>query len=303
VEGEKVLDENERLPRLPYLLVAASLLLLVGLLPAAVSAAASPPEARLASLLPKGARWALVVLDRESGRERLAWGNSLDTSLVPGSVVKLVITGAVLDAVEKGEIVPETIVGAGTGRGKRGKAFAEAGLRLDRYLRQMNVLSVNRMAEHLFQCLGEERFGQPATSDKGARVIARYLAGFDLPAGGLAVVDGSGLSRQDLVTARAMASYLEQVTHRPWFPRFLATLPRPGVEGTVRDLGYVNRRFRVKTGSLDDAFSLAGFAADRNGRKVVFVFLVNLPAKATDRRHSRGYLLKLLAEGDFLFPK
>lgn len=253
--------------------------------------------------MPKGARWALVVLDRENGRERLAWGNSLATPLVPGSVAKLVTTGAVLDAVEKGEIAPEAFVGAGTGRGKRGKAFAGAGLRLDRYLRQMNVHSVNRMAEHLFQRLGEERFGPPVTPVKGARAIALYLAGFDLPAGGLTVVDGSGLSRQNRVTARVMAGYLEQVSRRPWFPRFLATLPRAGVEGTVRDLGYVNRRFRIKSGRLDDAFSLAGFASDRDGREVVFVFLVNFPGKATDRRHSRGYLLRLLAEGDVHFSK
>jgi D-alanyl-D-alanine carboxypeptidase/D-alanyl-D-alanine-endopeptidase (penicillin-binding protein 4) len=205
--------------------------------------------------------------------------------------------------VEKGEIAPEAFVGAGTGRGKRGKAVADAGLRLDRYLRQMNVHSVNHMAEHLFQRIGVERFGQPAKPEKGARAIAHYLADFDLPARGLTVVDGSGLSRQNRVTARAMASYLEQVTRRPWFPRYLATLPRPGVEGTVRDLGYVNRRFRVKSGRLDDAFSLAGFAAYRDGREVVFVFLVNFPGKATDRRHSRGYLLKLLAEGDVLFSK
>ncbi len=288
------------LPHLPSLLLLVSLLSPVVLQPSSAGAAAAPAEVRLASLLPKGARWALVVLDRESGRERLAWGNSLDTPLVPGSIVKLVTTCAVLDAVEKGEIAPEAFVGSG--RMKRGEAAADAGLRLDRYLRQMNVHSVNRMAEQLFRRIGQERFGPPATEEKGARAISRFLAGFDLPTGGLAVVDGSGLSRKDRVTARALASYLEQVTRRPWFPRFLATLPRPGVEGTVSNLGYVNRQFRVKSGRLDDAFSLVGFAADRNGRDVVFVFLVNFPGKATDRRHSRGYLLKLLAEGDVLVP-
>lgn len=286
------------LPRLSSLLLIVSLLILIVLLPGPAGAADAPAEARLASLLPKGARWALVVLDRESGRECLAWGNSLDTHLVPGSLVKLVTTGAVLDAVEKGEIAPEAVVGSETGRGKREEAAADAGLRLDSYLRQMNVHSVNRMAEQLFRRIGKERLGPPATEEKGARAITRFLAGFDLPPGGLVVVDGSGLSRRDRVTARALASYLAQVTRRPWFPRFLATLPRPGVEGTVSNLGYVNKKFRVKSGRLDDAFSLAGFASDRDGRDIVFVFLVNFPGEAIDRRHSRGYLLKLLAEGD-----
>jgi D-alanyl-D-alanine carboxypeptidase len=100
-----------------------------------------------------------------------------------------------------------------------------------------------------------------------------------------------------------MANHLAQVTHRRWFPRLLATLPRPGFEGTVRNIGYVNRHFRVKTGRLDDAFSLAGFAADRNGREVVFAFIANFHGKANDRRHSRGHLLKLIAEGNVLSSK
>jgi len=114
----------------------------------------------------------------------------------------------------------------------------------------------------------------------------------------MTITDGSGLSRKDRFTARAMARYLYQASKRPWFPRLLATLPRPGAEGTVRHLGYVNSQFRVKTGRLDDVFSLAGFGNDRHGRGLVFVFLVNLPSKNTDRRHSRGYLVKLLSEGD-----
>lgn len=290
-------------PRLAYLFVAVSLLLSAGLLPATVAVAASPTEARLSSRLPKGARWALVVLDRESGRELLAIGNALSTPLVPCSVMKLVTTGAVLDAVGKGEIAPEVFVGAGPEEGKGGRTLDDAGLRLDRHLRRMNVQSVNPMAEHLFQRMGEERFGPPPTPEKGADAIALYLDGFDLPEGEMSVADGSGLSRQNRVTARAMAGYLEQITRRPWFPRLLATLPRPGVEGTARDLAYVNRRFRVKSGRLADAFTLAGFGTDRNGREVIFVFLVNSPVKVTDRRHSRGYLLKLLAEGDVLPSK
>lgn len=262
--------------------------------------AASPAEARLASQLPKKARWSLVVLDRESGRERLAWGNAQTSSLVPASLVKLITTGAVLDAVEKKEISPEVFVGTGKrkGKGRARKSAEGANARLDRYLRYMNVHSVNYMAENLFLRLGEKRYGSPATTEKGRRAIAHYLTGFDLPKKGITIIDGSGLSRKDRLTARAMARYLYQVSQRPRFPRLLATLPRPGVEGTVRHLGYVNNQFRVKTGRLDDVFALAGFGNDRHGRGLVFVFLVNLSGKNTDRRNSRGYLVKLLAEGD-----
>jgi D-alanyl-D-alanine carboxypeptidase len=281
------------------ILVSVCLVSFIGLQPSTTSAAASTAERRLAAQLPKRARWSLVVLDRDSGHERLAWGNALASPLVPGSLVKLVTSGATLDAVEKKEISPEAFAGTGKGKGRRRITANE---RLDRYLRQMDVRSVNWMAEHLFQRLGEKRYGPPATSAKGLRSIKLYLSAFDLPQGGLTIADGSGLSRKNRVTARAMSAYLYQATNRPWFPRFLAALPRPGFEGTVRNLGYENSRFRVKTGHLDDVFSLAGYGYDRSGRGLIFVFIVNFRGKGTDIRHSRGYLVKLLSEGDVFVP-
>ena len=266
--------------------------------PAASAAAEEFTAARLAALLPKNARWALVVLDRETGSERLAWGNALSEPLVPGSLMKLITTGAVLDAVDKGEVTTEALIGPARAR-KGGKEAPAGSERLDRYLRQMNVHSVNQMAEHLFMRLGERRYGPPASPEKGARALAAYLAGFDLPAGELATVDGSGLSRKDRVNPRAMARYLREITRRPWFPRLKDSLPRPGLEGTVKDIGCTDTRFRVKSGRLDDMFALAGYGLDRDGREVVFVYLVNLHGKATDRRHSRGYVVRLLSRGEY----
>ncbi len=273
-------------------LLAASLGAVFSVLPAVAQEGGA---ARLGARLPKNARWALVVLDRESGRERLAWGNALAAHLVPGSLVKLVTSGAVLDAVDKGEVPTEALLGPAKGK-RKGTGEDAASAHLDRYLRQMNVHSVNHMAERLFLRLGERRYGPPPTRAKGERALAAFLAGFGLPAGELTVVDGSGLSREDRVTPRALARYLREITRRPWFPRLKGSLPRPGIEGTVKDIGYTDRRFRVKSGRLDDMFALAGYGVGRDGRKIVFVYLVNVRGKATDRRHSRGALVRLLAE-------
>lgn len=263
-----------------FLLIAAGILLL---LPSAVPAGPSDPAAQFARLLPPHARWALVVLDAESGRERVSWGNARGEPLIPGSLQKLVTCGAVLDAVSKGEASPETF----TGR--------EGEPRLDRYLRRMNVHSVNRMAERLFLRLGRLRFGRPATREKGTRAIGRYLAGLGFPPHAFRVYDGSGLSRRNRVTAGAMARYLQRIGRRSWFPRLLASLPRAGMEGTVREIGYVDERFRVKSGHLDGMFALAGYGIDRDGRRIVFAFIVNAPGRGSDRRHSRGRLVEILA--------
>lgn len=281
-------------------LIAFCFALAPGLFPG--PAAARTPfadEAGLAALLPKQSRWALVVLDRESGRQRLAWGNALAEPLVPGSLTKLITSGAALEAVEKGETSQRALTGRqGKRRGKR----RSGGSSLDRYLREMNVHSVNRMAERLFLRLGEAKFGPPATPEKGGRAITAYLAGFAPPANALAPADGSGLSRENRFRAGDLAAYLWQIGSRPWHGRLIASLPRPGLEGTVREVGYADRRFRVKSGRLDDAFSLAGYGVDREGRGVVFVFLVNFPGRAGDRRHSRRELLRFLARGEIPAP-
>jgi hypothetical protein len=100
------------------------------------------------------------------------------------------------------------------------------------------------------------------------------------------------------MTAGFIARYLREIAKKPWFENFRQTLPRPGMEGTVRRIGYTDPRFRVKTGRLDDVFALAGYGIDAGGRSFAFAFMVNTGKRGThDRFHSRGELLRLLAEG------
>jgi len=100
------------------------------------------------------------------------------------------------------------------------------------------------------------------------------------------------------MSAGFIADYLYQVSKKPWFDSFRETLPRPGLEGTVKRIGYTDQRFRVKTGRLDDVFALAGYGVNAAGREFSFAFIVNSKkGRVSDRRHSRGELLRLLAEG------
>lgn len=254
----------------------------------------SPVEKRLASALPPNARWALVVLDQEDGREIVSLGNALATPLVPGSLMKLFVTGAVLDAAERDHNLSWVFP-----RGERLKGTTDetAQARLHRLLRDMNVHSRNRTAQRLFLLLGTKQFGQPATPEKGVLAIERFLESLELPAGELKVVDGSGLGKANRVTTGFIARYLFAVSRKPWYPAFRNSLPRPGLEGTVKDIGYTNQRFRVKTGKLDNMFAIAGFGAITGGRPVVFAYIVNIQeGKVLDRRHTRGTVIRLLAE-------
>lgn len=148
---------------------------------------------------------------------------------------------------------------------------------LDDVLRDMNFHSLNVVADNLLLTLGAERFGPPGTREKGVKAVREFLQSLDLSMDEVEIYDGSGLSDKNRVSADFMARYLIKVSKKPWFERFKNTLPRPGYEGTVKDIGFRDDRFRVKTGRLEDVYALAGYGVDGAGKDVAFCFIVNGP--------------------------
>lgn len=267
----------------------------------------------LEPFLPGHAEWALAVIDLETGRQLAESGNSVRERLVPASLMKLLITGAVLDHAQQGGTMSKvvTVRKSVIAKGKKGRKRGRKTFMLARHsveirdkrelfdtLHDMNVHSRNVTAQNLAYSLGEERFGSPGTRDKGNRAVCSFLKSLGLPAGEAIIADGCGLARGNRITAGFIAHYLYQVSKKPWYDNFRKTLPRPGFEGTVKRIGYTDQRFRVKTGRLDDVFALAGYGVNAAGREFSFAFIVNSKkGRISDRRHSRGELLRLLAEG------
>lgn len=263
--------------------------------------------------LPENADWALAVYDLETGKQVVESGNSLGERLVPASLMKLLVTGAVLDYAEHGGTLQKvvTVRKAVTVKGKKRRKKRKKSYQLasrsvkirDKQelldiLRDMNVYSRNGTAQHFADSLGGQRFGSPATHAKGNRALSSFLDSLDSSAGEPIIADGCGLARENRITSRFIANYLYLISKKPWFEDFRETLPRPGMEGTVKRIGYTDQRFRVKTGSLNDVFALAGYGVSAAGREFSFAFIVNAKnGRISDKRHSRGELLRLLAEG------
>lgn len=145
-------------------------------------------------------------------------------------------------------------------------------------VRDMNVNSINILADNLLLFLGAERFGAPGTVEKGIRAVEEYLEGFKgaRDQGEASLFDGSGLDERNRVTAGFMTGYLYEASKRPWFGRFKASLPSVG-EGTSKEMGFSDSRFRIKTGMLEDAYALAGYGVDGKGKEIAFSYIVNMP--------------------------
>ncbi len=138
-------------------------------------------------------------------------------------------------------------------------------------LRFMDRESDNFTAELLLKQLGAVSLDR-GTSAGGASVVMQALVEAGVPMAGVRIVDGSGLSRLDRLTANALAATLKAAWADPTVkPAFVAALPVAGVNGTLEDrLRKPPARGRVlaKTGTTSDASALSGYVSTR------FVFTV-----------------------------
>jgi serine-type D-Ala-D-Ala carboxypeptidase/endopeptidase (penicillin-binding protein 4) len=139
-------------------------------------------------------------------------------------------------------------------------------------LRFMDRESDNFTAEMLLKQLGLFVL-EHGTSAAGASVVTQALADGGVPMAGVRIVDGSGLSRLDRLTARALGGLLEIAWADPDIgPSLAGALAVAGVNGTMQDrLRKPPARGRViaKTGTTNEASSLSGYVTDRYAFAIV----------------------------------
>jgi D-alanyl-D-alanine carboxypeptidase/D-alanyl-D-alanine-endopeptidase (penicillin-binding protein 4) len=116
------------------------------------------------------------------------------------------------------------------------------------------------------------------TPDDLMKFPADFYAAAGIEPGDVIQKDGSGLSRHDLVTPRAIVALLKYAQGQPWFAPYYASLPVAGVDGTLETLmkntpsaGHIH----AKTGSVEHVRTRSGFADTSNGRRLIFSFLSN----------------------------
>ena len=138
----------------------------------------------------------------------------------------------------------------------------------------MDHWSDNFTAEMVLKAIGYKVLGRGTTA-AGAAVARLDLAEAGVPLAGVRIVDGSGLSRLDRVTARELTTLLVTIWNDPSIRRVvLASLPVAGESGTLADRlddtpGHA--LVRAKTGTTDIASALSGYV----GRQFAFVAIEN----------------------------
>ena len=135
---------------------------------------------------------------------------------------------------------------------------------LDRIVFETNHASNNVYAETLFRTLGKT-LRSSAGYDSSYVAINDAFAELGLAGQkGVRIQDGSGLSRQNLVSPEALCRFLYAMTSSPAFDVFLNSLPSPGFAGTLEynmkgQPEALRSRVKVKSGSMEGVRCYSGY--------------------------------------------
>jgi len=135
--------------------------------------------------------------------------------------------------------------------------------------------------------------------EAGLIVVRNFLRQAGASESDLALNDGSGLSRNDMITANATVQLLTFMSKHRYFAQFRDALPIAGVDGTLRTRMRgtpAEGNLRAKTGSLSSVASLSGYVTTAAGEHLAFsMMLNNYPDAAALRRDSIDAIAVLLA--------
>ncbi len=146
-------------------------------------------------------------------------------------------------------------------------------------VRDINKFSNNVMARHLYLALGNGN-GEVATTERARQRLDDWLRQQRLDFPELVVDNGSGLSRQERISADSLNRLLQAAWNSPTMPEFIASLPIVGIDGTMKRRlkdSAATGRAHIKTGTLDGVKTAAGYALDAQGRRYSVSFLINHP--------------------------
>jgi serine-type D-Ala-D-Ala carboxypeptidase/endopeptidase (penicillin-binding protein 4) len=141
----------------------------------------------------------------------------------------------------------------------------------------VNKISQNLHSEALLRTAMRQK-GTWNSFDDLSKFAADFYAQVGIAPEDIIQTDGSGLSRHDMVTPRAMLTLLRYAQTRPWFESFFASLPVAGVDGTLEERMKntpAAGRVHAKTGSVEHVRAMSGFADTAGGRRLVFSFMSN----------------------------
>ncbi len=149
--------------------------------------------------------------------------------------------------------------------------------KLPEIIKVINKKSHNFYAEQLLKTLGAHFYGE-GSFKAGCKAVSRWAASIGIDDDDLIMVDGSGLSRKNYISPKAVARLLEYISNQKLFLHYYNSLPISATDGTLkyRMIGSTAaNHVHAKTGYMSHVRNLSGYLRAENGKLYLFVILVN----------------------------
>lgn len=190
-------------------------------------------------------KWAILVQATDGST---IYSRNPDSYMIPASNVKLLVTAAALQKLDlSGQI--------------RSKTIRE-------WIMTTNLRSNNAYADVLLRYLG------------GSGSVGDALSTLGIDPNGYRLRDGSGLSRNNLITPRTLVTTLRAMSNARGNEVFFASLPVAGISGTLKHRlrnSLAEGTVRAKTGTLKGVRALSGYVDHPEYGKLIFSIITNQP--------------------------
>ena len=169
---------------------------------------------------------------------------------------------------------------------------------LSEILKPLLKESLNLYAETLTRALGLELNGSGSFS-AGREIVEETLSRMAIDKNQYSYADGSGLSRQNLVSVKMLVRILRSIYRHRYFADFYDALAIAGMDGTLENRlkgSKAENNVRAKTGSLSNVSSISGYVKTMDGEMLAFSMIANnflLPKSEADA--AQDEVLKKLA--------
>ncbi len=178
---------------------------------------------------------------------------------------------------------------------------------LDTLLRTMLENSDNLIADSLFKAIGASYFDRDGSFTNGAAAMRQLLTAEGIDLEHAEIVDGSGLSRYNLLNANQLSQLLQLIYGDKRLNSLIDMLPVAGKTGTLRYKSPYSRaplkeQVHAKTGTMQGVDNLAGFLTTKKQGHIAFVVLENGQSQKTKQEqaiplHGR-FLQQILTQAD-----
>lgn len=141
--------------------------------------------------------------------------------------------------------------------------------------------SVNLFGEAFVKTIARKNYFS-ANTDSGISIIKNFWSKKGIDKSSLNMIDGSGLSPANRITATALVTVLQFAKKQKWYPSFFNALPL--ING-----------IKMKDGYISGVRSYAGYVKNKNGTDYTFCLIVNnFDGSAAAAREKIGQLLDVL---------